>query len=94
MVEVNGVPCRGALLRDVSAYLVTCSVVLAMFSSGRIALNPEVAALLSMYFAFILVVLAADVYHRAVYLPQQRKLAIAALMFRHFLVSAVMQRSL
>ena len=60
MVEVNGVPCRGALLRDVSAYLVTCSVVLAMFSSGRIALNPDVAALLSMYFAFIFSVPAAS----------------------------------
>jgi sodium/potassium/calcium exchanger 6 len=74
VLVAGGVPCRGALVRDVLALLVAVLVVWNQLSVGSI--GPEAVSLfLSLYAMFVMLVLAADIYHRAVVLP---RLAAAA----------------
>lgn len=70
IVVADGVPCRGALVRDVTALFVTVVVVGWKVHSGVIT-SSAVSLFMSMYFMFVLIVLVADVYHRAVVLPRQ-----------------------
>lgn len=73
VLVADGVPCRGALVRDVTALFVTVCVVWANLSTGQI--GPGTTTLfLSMYGLFVAIVLVADVYHRAVVLPRLRAL--------------------
>ena len=62
----SGVKCRGALVRDVLSLL--SSLLLVSFGIGArgVVDRAIVAAFVAFYAAFILVVLAADVYHRQV----------------------------
>lgn len=74
IVIAEGVTCRGALVRDVAALAITVGVVWANLSSGVV--TPSTTSLfLSLYGFFVLIVLVADIYHRAVVLP---RLAAAA----------------
>lgn len=73
ILAVGGVHARGAMIRDCTAYLATCCMVLYIFSSGDVS-HGDVTLLLICYFAFIGTVLAADIYHRTVVLPRQKLL--------------------
>jgi sodium/potassium/calcium exchanger 6 len=69
IITAEGLPCRGALVRDVLALAFTVLVVWKELASGSI--GPEsVSMFLSIYCIFVLLVLAADIYHRAVVLPR------------------------
>ena len=73
IVIADGVKCRGALVRDVLMFIITLGVVYAFFNNGKIGSN-AIHTFLWMYAAFVIVVLVADIYHRAVVLPRMRKL--------------------
>jgi len=75
VLVADGVPCRGALIRDVTALLVTIGIV-CMYLSGGIVTRSITTIFLGMYCFFVCLVLAADVYHRTVVLP--RLAAVAA----------------
>ena len=69
IVVAKGVPCRGALVRDIMALLLTVIVVLVNLLSGKI--GPKAISLfISMYLVFIVSVLLADIYHRAIIIPR------------------------
>jgi len=75
----DGVKCRGALIRDiVSLFLALLLVTLGIGVRGIVDTG-IIAAFVAFYIAFILTVLAADVYHRKVTLPRLRSLATAGL---------------
>ena len=70
VLVAGGVPCRGALVRDVLSLFVTMIVIWVHFASGSI--GPEAISLfLTLYGCFVIVVLVADGYHRGVVLPRQ-----------------------
>lgn len=73
VLVADGVPCRGALVRDVATLSITVCVVWSTLSSGTIE-PANTSLLLSLYGLFVCVVLVADVYHRAVVLPRLRAL--------------------
>ncbi|KAL9189627.1 hypothetical protein ACHAXT_009302 [Thalassiosira profunda] len=68
----GGVVCRGALVRDVAALGVTVVVVGLKLEGGEVGAGTE-SLFVSLYVAFVLIVLVADVYHRAVMLPRMRQ---------------------
>lgn len=70
VLTAGGVNCRGALVRDVTALLVTVLVVWhTLDQTGSV--GPETITLfLSLYATFVILVLVADVYHRAVVVPR------------------------
>jgi sodium/potassium/calcium exchanger 6 len=69
IVVAKGVPCQGALVRDVMALLVTVLVVFGNLLTGTI--GPRAISLfITIYVVFIVVVLVADVYHRAIVVPR------------------------
>ena len=72
IVVAGGVPCRGALVRDVMALLITVLVVGFKLHSGVIGPS-SVSLFISLYVFFVLIVLVADIYHRAVVLPRQAR---------------------
>ncbi|KAL3935466.1 MAG: hypothetical protein SGBAC_009026 [Bacillariaceae sp.] len=70
VIVAGGVPCRGALVRDVTALILTVCVVWYNLAQGEI--GPGAYALfLSLYGVFVTIVLVADVYHRTIVLPRQ-----------------------
>lgn len=74
VLVAGGVPCRGALVRDVAALLVAIAVVWYRLASGT--MGPDsITIFLTLYFVFVVLVLAADVYHRAVVLPRRSRQA-------------------
>lgn len=74
VLAAHGVPCRGALVRDVTMLCITVLVVWHQLSKGKV--GPETMTIfISLYLCFVLLVLAADIYHRAVVMP---RLAVAA----------------
>lgn len=60
----DGAKCRGALLRDVSAYFLTVVLVGAIVGVRGVVTGATVAGLLGVYAIFVLVVLLADLWHR------------------------------
>ncbi len=78
IVIADGVKCRGALVRDVIMYIITIGVVYRFFEGGEIG-QTAIACFLWMYVVFVIVVLIADIYHRAVVLPRLRKREAEAL---------------
>lgn len=74
IIIAGGVPCRGALVRDVTALAVTIGVVWSQLSKGVIT-SGTITLFLSLYGIFVTLVLAADIYHRAVVVPQLRATA-------------------
>ena len=71
MISGGGVVCRGALVRDVVMMMLTVLVVWHTLRDGSIG-PADTSAFFGMYSTFVLVVLAADVYHRAVVVPRLR----------------------
>ena len=70
ILVAGGVPCRGALVRDVLSLFITMIVLWVHFGRGHI--GPEAISLfLTLYGCFVVLVLVADVYHRGVVLPRQ-----------------------
>jgi len=69
IVTAEGVPCRGALVRDVAAFLITTVVVYVILKSGSVG-KGAITTFFAMYAAFVTIVLIADVYHRAVVVPR------------------------
>mmetsp|Transcript_19220 Transcript_19220/g.31924 ORF Transcript_19220/g.31924 Transcript_19220/m.31924 type:complete len:739 (+) Transcript_19220:51-2267(+) len=69
IISGDGVPCRGALVRDVAALFITSIVVMWQLSSGSIG-PAAISVFCSMYLVFVAIVLVADVYHRAIVLPR------------------------
>jgi len=67
----GGVICRGALLRDVAALGVTVVVVALSLLGGEVGSATE-SLFISIYIIYVLIVLIADVYHRAIMLPRLR----------------------
>ena len=63
MVIADGAKAKGALLRDVTAYGAASAVVWGVLAGGRVT-RAGAATLLALYVLFVLVVLAADLYHR------------------------------
>ena len=75
VLVAEGLPCRGALVRDVAALGLSVLVVWHQLSSGVV--TPQTVTLfIAMYVVFVLLVLLADIYHRAVVLP--RRVALLA----------------
>ncbi len=72
IVVADGVKCRGALVRDLLMFLITLVAVYIYFDKGEIGPS-AIHCFFWLYFSFVVVVLIADVYHRAVVLPRIRK---------------------
>jgi len=73
IVSAGGVKCRGALVRDVLMLMVTVTVVYVFFEKGVMG-NAAIRTFILLYFVFVAVVLAADVYHRKVVLPRIQRI--------------------
>jgi len=71
IVVAEGVPCRGALVRDVVVFAITTIAVYCVLRGGTVGPG-AVTSFFAMYGAFVAVVLIADVYHRAVVVPRLR----------------------
>ena len=65
----NGIPCRGAFLRDVSMYALSILMVWRLLESQRVT-RTDVLILLAMWVGYVTVVFIADMYHRKVTLPR------------------------
>ena len=65
----NGIPCRGAFLRDVSMYALSILVVWHLLESQSVT-RTDVFILLAMWVGYVTVVFIADMYHRKVTLPR------------------------
>lgn len=77
VLVADGVPCRGALVRDVLALCLTAAIVLLNLQSGSIG-PAQISLFTSLYLVFVAIVLVADVYHRAVVLPRLQRVAEAS----------------
>jgi hypothetical protein len=77
ILTAQGVPCRGALVRDVMAMLITVITVWTQLNRGSIG-SDSISLFFFLYIAFVLLVLAADIYHRAVVVPRMAHLAAVA----------------
>jgi sodium/potassium/calcium exchanger 6 len=75
VLVAGGVPCRGALVRDVAALGLAVLVVWKELGTGLMT-GETVTLFLAMYVAFVMLVLLADIYHRAVVLPRRQLLAV------------------
>ena len=82
VLTAGGVPCRGALVRDVVALGVAVLIVWYQLGGGSAGagggssgvVGPDTVTLfLSLYILFVLLVLCADIYHRAVVLPRRQQ---------------------
>lgn len=71
VLAADGVPCRGALVRDVSMLGITVLVVWNHLRVGHVGQNTT-QLFVTLYGSFVVLVLAADVYHRAVVVPRLR----------------------
>jgi len=70
----DGLTCRGALVRDVMALGIATVVVAVNLFRGEVT-KATTRTFIGMYVIFVLIVLIADVYHRAVMLPRLSKQA-------------------
>ena len=68
----NGIVCRGALIRDIVVYMIAVIVVSAQLMKGSIT-SRTIALFFSIYFGYVALVFAADMYHRLVCVPQMKK---------------------
>ena len=71
VITADGIPCRGALVRDVVMMAVTVVVVFLALRSGSID-TKDTTTFFGMYLGFVVVVLIADIYHRKVVVPRLR----------------------
>lgn len=68
----NGIVCRGALIRDIVVYMIAVIVVSTQLMKGSIT-SKTIALFFSIYFGYVALVFAADMYHRFVCVPQMKK---------------------
>ena len=76
VLVAGGVPCRGALVRDVAALGLSVLLVWRALGGtngdeGGVVDGETISLFLSLYAIFVLLVLMADIYHRAVVLPRR-----------------------
>ena len=76
LITAGGIPCRGALVRDVVMMAVAVVVVFLVLRSGSID-TKDTTTFFGMYLGFVVVVLIADIYHRKVVVPRLRATAEA-----------------
>jgi len=76
VLVADGVKCRGALIRDVTALAVTIVIVWYNLSSGVVT-RSDTTMFFGLYAFFVTSVLAADIYHRVVVLPRMQAIAAA-----------------
>lgn len=76
LITADGIPCRGALVRDVVMMAVAVVVVFLVLRSGSID-TKDTTTFFGMYLGFVVVVLIADIYHRKVVVPRLRATAEA-----------------
>lgn len=76
VLVADGVKCRGALIRDVMALIVTVIIVWTILSGGVVT-HSTTTMFFGIYGFFVCLVLAADVYHRTVVLPRMQAVAAA-----------------
>jgi sodium/potassium/calcium exchanger 6 len=69
VIVAGGAPCRGALVRDVSMLALTVIVVWSHLRSGEIGPG-SITLFFSLYGAFVVLVLVADLYHRGFVVPR------------------------
>jgi sodium/potassium/calcium exchanger 6 len=69
VVADGQIPCRGALVRDVLVFMTAVSLIWASFALGSIG-PVQIYSWIALYLSFLITVLAADIYHRKVVLPQ------------------------
>lgn len=72
----DGVKCRGALIRDVMALFFTVIIVW-VYLSGGVVTHLSTSFFFGLYGSFVCMVLAADIYHRAVVLPRMQAVEAA-----------------
>ena len=68
----NGIVCRGALIRDIVVYMIAVIVVSTQLMKGSIT-SKTIVLFFSIYFGYVALVFAADMYHRLVCVPQMKK---------------------
>ena len=78
ILHSEGVACRGALVRDISA-LAVCVVIVGVSGLTGTFGTGETLTYLGVYCLFVSIVLAADIYHRKVVLPKLRERAAKGL---------------
>ena len=76
VLVAEGLPCRGALVRDVTALGLAVLLVWQQLGTGEVN-GDTVTLFLAFYVVFVLLVLVADIYHRAVVLPRRQAAAAA-----------------
>lgn len=76
VIVADGVKCRGALIRDVMALIVTVIIVWINLSSGVVT-HSTTTLFFGLYGFFVCLVLTADIYHRTVVLPRMQAIAEA-----------------
>mmetsp|Transcript_13617 Transcript_13617/g.19844 ORF Transcript_13617/g.19844 Transcript_13617/m.19844 type:complete len:791 (+) Transcript_13617:139-2511(+) len=69
ILVADGVPCKGALVREVAVLILTVLVVYFEFASGKIG-HIATTIFITLYVSFVVIVFIADVYHRRVVLPR------------------------
>ena len=69
IITAGGIPCRGALVRDICMFIITILVVYFYLLSGQIG-HSAITTFFSLYIVFVLIVLIADIYHRSIVLPR------------------------
>lgn len=72
IVATDGIVCRFALIRDVMVYMFAVLVVCAEAMTGSIGYR-SITIFFSIYVIYVVLVLAADLYHRIVCVPQMEK---------------------
>ena len=68
----NGIVCRGALIRDIVVYMIAVIVVSTQLMKGSIT-SRTIALFFSIYFGYVALVFAADMYHRLICVPQMKR---------------------
>jgi len=73
IVATDGIICRGALMRDVMVYMLAVLIVSAEATTGSISIR-SITLFFSIYVTYVILVLAADLYHRIVCVPEMKNL--------------------
>lgn len=76
VLVAGGVKCRGALIRDVMALMITVIIAWVKLSDGVVT-HANTTMFFGLYGFFVCLVLTADIYHRAVVLPRMRAIDAA-----------------
>lgn len=69
IITAGGIPCRGALVRDICMFIITLLVVYFYLLSGEIG-HGAITTFFSLYIVFVVIVLIADIYHRSMVVPR------------------------